>query len=141
MLLYTDLWLKEPVCHCRTRREAEQMRSAIAKRMSACKLSLNEEKTRTVYCKDSRRRLNHEEIAFDFPGYTFRPREVKNRKTGETFTSFSPAISQKSINHIHETIRSWQLNRKPGIKLLDIESMMEPCVRGMDTLLLQIETS
>ena len=118
------------ICHCRTLRQAEYLKDVISKRMAACKLNLNEEKTRIVYCKDSHRKLNHEEVAFDFLGYTFRPREVKNRKTGEIFTGFTPAISQKSKNHIHETIRSWQLNSKMSIKLLDIETIIEPCVRG-----------
>ena len=106
------------------------MKVVIINRLSECKLKFNEEKTLTVYCKDSHRKSFHEVIAFDFLGYTFRPRESRNYKTGEMFTGFTPAISQKSKNHIHDTIRGWQLNRKTGIKLIDIDTMITPCVRG-----------
>ena len=49
-------------------------------------IELNEEKTRIVYCKDSSRKQSHENISFDFLGYTFRPRKCKNSKTGKIFT-------------------------------------------------------
>jgi RNA-directed DNA polymerase len=74
--------------------------------------------------------MSHESISFDFLGYTFRPRYAKNTHTGKYFTSFLPAISQKSKNHIHATIRSWKLNRKMGYKLSDIAKLTVPVVRG-----------
>jgi len=125
-----ERYADDTICHCRTREEAEQMKVIITNRLEKCKLKLNEEKTRIVYCKDSKRKLNHEEVSFDFLGYTYRPRGSRNSKTGEIFTNFTPAISQKSKNHIYETIRSWQLNRKMRFKLLDIETIIEPSIRG-----------
>jgi RNA-directed DNA polymerase len=125
-----ERYADDTICHCRTKREAATMKAAITNRLSACKLKLNEDKTLTVYCKDSRRRLSHEVIAFDFLGYTFRPRASRNFKTGVIFTNFLPAISRKSKNHIHDTIRSWRLNRRTGIRLIEIDTMITPYVRG-----------
>ena len=125
-----ERYADDTICHCRTREEAERMKVIITNRLEKCKLKLNEEKTRIVYCKDSKRKLNHEEVSFDFLGYTFRPRGSRNSKTGKIFTNFTPAISRKSKNHIYETIRSWQLNRKMRFKLLDIETIIEPSIRG-----------
>jgi RNA-directed DNA polymerase len=118
------------ICHCRTKTEAEVTHAVLLKRLKECNLKLNEEKTRIVYCKDSRRKFSHENISFDFLGYTFCPRYAMNTRSGEYFTSFLPAISRKSKNHIHSTIRSWQLNRKMGYKLNDIAMLMAPVVRG-----------
>ena len=117
------------ICHCRTKAEAEMMRSVIKNRLTECKLKLNEEKTRIVYCKSSFKRGEHESIAFDFLGYTFRPRKAKS-KMGKVFTSYLPAISQKSKNHIHETIRSWRLTRRTGSKLEELDVEMQAAIRG-----------
>ena len=125
-----ERYADDTICHCSTKAEAEAMKDVIMNRLAACKLKLNEEKTRIVYCKDSRRKENQEEILFDFLGYTFRPRQARNNKTGVTFTSFLPAISQKSKNHIHETIRSWQLTSKTGLKLVELVTEIEASVRG-----------
>ena len=125
-----ERYADDTICHCRTKSEAESMKVVIMNRLSECKLKLNEAKTRIVYCKDSARKENHENIAFDFLGYTFRPRKTRNNKTGKNFTGFLPAISQKSKNHIMETIRGWQLNRKMRLKLRDLDTEMAACVRG-----------
>jgi len=63
------------------------------------RLELHPAVTRIVYCKDSNRSGEHEHIAFDFLGYTFRPRRSKNRQ-GEFFVSFAPAISTKAAKSI-----------------------------------------
>jgi RNA-directed DNA polymerase len=116
------------ICHCRTMEEAEAMKEIIMNRLSSCKLKLNEEKTRIVYCNDSGRKGNHENVSFNFPGYTIQPRKSQNSKTKAIFTGFLPAISQKSENHIHETIRGWTLkNRK---KLTELSIRMEASSRG-----------
>jgi RNA-directed DNA polymerase len=49
-------------------------------------------KTRVVYCKDSRRTKTHEQIQFDFLGYTFSPRRTVSRN-GRPLLGFTPAVS------------------------------------------------
>ena len=123
-----ERYADDTICHCRTKLEAERMKVLIMKRLCDCGLKLNEEKTRIVYCKDSSRKVNHSDIAFDFLGYTFRPRKAKNSKTGKYFTSFLPAISQKSKNHIQETIHKWRSLRKET--LIALSTQMEDSTRG-----------
>jgi RNA-directed DNA polymerase len=123
-----ERYADDTICHCRTKGEAEAMKQIISERLSFCKLSLNEVKTRTVYCKSSNRKEQHENVTFNFLGYTFRPRKSRNSQTGKFFTGFLPGISQKSKNHIHETIRSWQLQSKKD--LIEIDTQMESSVRG-----------
>jgi Retron-type reverse transcriptase len=123
-----ERYADDTICHCGSKSEADEMKVVIMNRLSVCGLKLNEEKTRIVYCKDSSRTRNHEEISFDFLGYTFCPRKAKNSKTGEFFTSFLPAVSQKSKKHIQDTVRSWQLVYKKD--LIEIDVQMEASVRG-----------
>ena len=67
------------VLHCRTETEAQELKDALTKRFAECKLELHPEKTRIVYCKDADRQKDYENIAFDFLGYTFRPRLSKKQ--------------------------------------------------------------
>jgi RNA-directed DNA polymerase len=123
-----ERYADDTICHCRTKEEAEKMKIIIMNRLAECKLKLNEDKTRIVYCWDSNREENHENVSFDFLGYTYRPRDSRNSKTGKIFTNFLPGISQKSKNHIHETIRSWKLKNKK--KLIELDTEMIAPVRS-----------
>ena len=125
-----ERYADDTICHCRTQSESEHMKSVIMSRLSDCKLKLNEDKTRIVYCKDSFRKENREEVSFDFLGYTFCPRKAKNKKSGHIFTSFLPGISQKSKTHIHDTIVSWKLKSKTNLSLIELNNVMEASARG-----------
>jgi len=121
-----ERYADDTICHCRTKSEAETMKVIIMNRLLSCGLKLNEENTRIVYCKDSNRKETHEFISFDFLGYTFRPRRVKS-KQGKVFTGFTPGISQKSKNHIHEVIHGWHLTRTNDLKEIDIQIRASVC--------------
>src|ERR1700730_7203298 len=42
-------------------------------------------RTKIVYCKDGRRKEKYPNVKFDFLGYGFRPRWVKNSRSNELF--------------------------------------------------------
>jgi RNA-directed DNA polymerase len=56
----------DAVVHCRSERQARQVRDAIAARLAQVGLELHPDKTRTVYCKDADRpgSLEHEKFTF-----------------------------------------------------------------------------
>src|ERR1700731_2472968 len=87
-----ERYADDVIVHCRTEREAKEVRTAIAERLRDCGLELHPEKTKIVYCKDGLRKGKHTNEKFDFLGYEFRPRRSKNRN-GKVFLNFSPAIS------------------------------------------------
>jgi Reverse transcriptase (RNA-dependent DNA polymerase) len=63
------------IVHCRTEREAKEVRAAIGERFRNCGLELHPEKTKIVYCKVRKGSHTHEK--FDFLGYEFRPQKTK----------------------------------------------------------------
>lgn len=125
-----ERYADDSLCHCRTEKQAQFLKSVLRKRFEECGLKLNEEKTRIVYCKDSNRRGDSEHSSFDYLGYTFRPRGVRNSKTGQNFTAFTPAISKKSVLKIKTTIRSWNLNRQTYLSLQQIADNINPTITG-----------
>jgi len=84
--------------HCVTKEQAEALLEQLKVRFEACGLELHPDKTKIVYCKDEKRKGKHSETSFDFLGYRFRARRVKNRKDGRMFVSFTPAVSPSALN-------------------------------------------
>src|SRR4051794_25816040 len=69
-----ERYADDVVVHCKSRPQAEHVLGRIAARMGEVGLRLHPEKTRIVYCKDGRRRAEHEHTSFTFLGYAFRAR-------------------------------------------------------------------
>lgn len=119
----------DAVIHCRTQKEAESLLIDLGERFKQCKLELNTEKTRIVYCKDDDRKGNYPLTSFDFLGYTFRPRRSKNR-WGKCFINFSPAVSNAASKAMRQTIRGWRMQLKSDVGIDDLSRMFNPVVRG-----------
>ena len=125
------------VIHCSSREEALAVKTQVAERLRRCQLEAHPDKTRIVYCRDSSRRQDHVPgssawgvpIQCDFLGYSFRPREAKNR-WGQLFTSFLPAMSPKAAQAIRTEIRTWGLQRASPADLADLSRKYNPCIRG-----------
>ena len=80
-------------------------RSALSARLAECGLRMHPGKTRIVYCKDGSRKGKYPNVKFDFLGFSFRPRVVKNRKRDSLFVSFTPAVSAKALKSMRRTTR------------------------------------
>ncbi len=138
-----DLWMQrtfpavqferyadDVLVHAVSEKQAETVLAAIRARLGECKLELHPVKTRIVYCQDSDRRAEHENISFDFLGFTFQPRRAKNR-WGRYFVSFLPAIGRKSAKVVRKTIREWRLAyTRNNQDLEDLARLVDPVVRG-----------
>ncbi len=96
----------DAIVHCSSEAEAKQLLEAIKVRMQQIGLRLNETKTKIVYCKDYRRRQNHEQVQFGFLGFSYQPRQAQS-KYGQvkSFTAFVPEISKENQKKIRENIR------------------------------------
>jgi RNA-directed DNA polymerase len=117
------------VIHCATREEALAVKAQVQERLRACKLEAHPDKTRIVYCRDSNRREDHEQIQFDFLGYGFRPREAQSR-AGKIFTGFLPAMSRKATQAIGAEIRGWDIQRCSAVELVDLSRKFNAKIRG-----------
>ncbi|KJS64519.1 MAG: DNA polymerase, partial [Peptococcaceae bacterium BICA1-7] len=90
---------------------------------------LHPDKTRIVYCKDDDRQGNYPDIKFDFLGFTFRPRSVKDKK-GKIFTGFTPAVSNKAKKAMRQSIRKWRMHLMPDKSITDLARKFNPVIRG-----------
>lgn len=116
------------VIHCTSLTEAENLKRLIENRLLGCRLECHPDKTKIVYCQDSKRQKTYSQTQFDFLGYTFKQREAKGK--GEIFWSFLPAISKKAVKAISQQMKSWQLQRRSGSGLEAIAKEINPVISG-----------
>jgi RNA-directed DNA polymerase len=129
-----SLWCRyadDGICHCRTKEQAVALLAELELRFTECKLEIHPDKTKIVYCKDGNRKEDHlDNTCFVFLGYEFRARAAENKKTGQIFTSFLPAISPKAKKSIIAKVRELNLRNRSDLNLRDIAQLLNPMLRG-----------
>src|SRR5659263_741131 len=120
----------DAVFHCVTERQAREVREAVGRRFADIGLELHPDKTRIVYCKDGRRRLDYDRVSFTFCGYAFRPRRAYDKKRQECFTRFLPAVAPEKLTDMSRKVASWRLHRRTNSTLDDLAREVNPALRG-----------
>lgn len=131
-----DLWMQrncpsipferfadDVICHCQSEKQAKWLLFKLGKRFESCGLELHPEKTKVICCQG----VNSG--SFDFLGYTFRPRRAINR-SGKHFVSFLPAVSNKALKKMRQSIRQKGLHRRTDLSLEDLANLLNPKLRG-----------
>jgi len=67
---------------------------------------------------------------FDFLGYTFRRRIVKNRKRNSIFVNFTPAVSAAALKSMRQTTREARYQTRTYLSVTDISRLHNPVLRG-----------
>ena len=106
------------------------VKSELQARLAECGLEMHPTKTKIVYCKDGKRMTEYPNVSFDFLGYNFRGRWVRNMRNGSMFCSFTPTVSGSSLTAMRATIRDLKLRRWTHLSLADIAAKLNPLLRG-----------
>jgi RNA-directed DNA polymerase len=124
-----ERYADDAICHCRSEEQALALRDALETRLAACKLELHPQKTKIVYCKDDNRVGNYPLQQFDFLGFTFRARRIKNRD-GQMFIGFVPAVSGAAAKAMRLTVRRWRLHHRNDLTLEELATWLRPIITG-----------
>lgn len=127
-----ERYADDAVVHCVTERQARQVWAALEARMEEVGLRLHPDKTKLVYCKDTRRRGSSEHTSFRFLGYTFAPRKARY-PDGKAFTSFLPAVSPEALKVMGQQVREWRIHRRTRLELIELADWINPIVSGWMT--------
>ena len=117
------------IIHCHSEEEAGEVLEKVKARLESCKLSVNEKKTKLVYCQDYRRQKKDYAVKFDFLGFSFQPRPFRSSKGG-VFLGYGCAISTDSEKRIVETIRMSNLHKWTNATVEEIAYQFNPQLRG-----------
>lgn len=118
------------VIHCITKKQSEYLLSRIRQRLETCKLELHPNKTKIVFCKQSKFKEHDASVSFDFLGFTYKPRKMKNRKLGGIFLGYGPGISSRASKKINRELRQMTLHKKVRYELSDLAKLLAPKLRG-----------
>ena len=116
--------------HCRTKRETESLKIALQTRFTDCLLELHPDKTKVVYCNNSRYPLNHDFKEFDVLGYSFKDRWIQNPTTKVMFLGFNPGVSKSSIKSMRAKTRKLNIRNRTDLSLEEIAKFYNPIIRG-----------
>jgi RNA-directed DNA polymerase len=106
------------------------VREAIDGRFVSIGLELHPDKTKTVYCKDSRRHQDFDQVTFTFCGYAFRPRMAFDKSRKQVYTGFLPAVSPEKLTEMSRKLASWRIHRRTTQTLSEIAQWLNPVLRG-----------
>jgi RNA-directed DNA polymerase len=120
----------DAVVHCATKAEAEEVLDALTGRMEQVGLRLHPDKTRVVYCKDGKRRAEHEHTSFTFLGFTFRARKAQSKDGRRYFSSFLPAMSTQALQAKSDELRAMRIVARTTYNLNDLARWLNPIVGG-----------
>ena len=124
-----ERYADDGLIHCKSQARARQVLAALEQRMTDVGLDLHPDKTRIIYCKDSRRRKPWDgPVSFDFLGYAFRPRDTMG-KNGR-FTGFDLAVSPKAVKRMNQTVAGWRLHRRTDLTWEQLAGWIGPVIRG-----------
>jgi len=93
-------------------------------------VSVNEEKTRIVYCYRTARFYKAPKeipVSFEFLGFTFKPRLCK-RDDGELFWGFRPAVSSKNLRRMNAVLKG--IHRYVYLSIQELAAILAPKLRG-----------
>jgi RNA-directed DNA polymerase len=119
----------DAVVHCRTQAQAEAVMRSIALRLEECGLTMHPEKSKIVYCKDSKRTGAFPNVQFTFLGFTFGPRGARGRHN-RLFTGFLPAVSGDALKRMRQVVRGWRVHRRTPATLEEIAQLCNPMIQG-----------
>lgn len=124
-----ERYADDAVVHCDSLEQAEAVLAALHDRMAEVGLNLHPEKTKIVYCKDDRRRVDYPTRSFVFLGFGFRARTAR-RKGGGLYALFLPAISNDALLKVNDKVRSWRIHRRTNRTASEIAREINPVIRG-----------
>jgi len=125
-----ERYADDAIVHCRSKKQSEYILEMIKKRLRECKLELNTEKTKIVYCKDDNRQDDdYDNDNFDFLGYTYRPRLIR-RESGKHFIGFTPGVSNTAKRSFRIKLRELRLKYRTRAGINDIANLVNPIIRG-----------
>lgn len=119
----------DAVIHCKSEKQAKEIKESLTLRMKQCKLELHPDKTRIIYCKDKDRTKDYPITQFDFLGYTYRAVYIKCRD-GKLRNNFIASASQKACKSLRNKIKEMELHKMTGSNINIIAEIINPIVRG-----------
>lgn len=116
------------VVHCISEKQALFIKSRISSRFKECKLKINEQKTKIVYCRnDKNREKSSSAGSFDFLSYTFKPRFCPTKYGLRLLTA--ACMSEAAKTAVRDKIRKFSIRKFRG-NIQEMSRAINTKIRG-----------
>lgn len=116
------------VVHCISEKQALFIKSRISTRLTECKLEINEQKTKIVYCRNNENGKKSERAgSFDFLGYTFKPRYCPTKYGLRLLTA--ACMSKAAKTAVRYKIRTFSIRKFRG-NIQEMSRVVNSMIRG-----------
>jgi len=129
-IMVFERYADDIVIHTRSIEQSEFIMDKLRVRLRQYDLTLNEDKTRIVYCYRTARfhkATKEIPVSFDFLGFTFKPRRCL-RNDGQLFWGFRPAVSVKNLKRMNAELN--KLHRWVRMTITEVAEVIALKVRG-----------
>jgi group II intron reverse transcriptase/maturase len=129
-IMVFERYADDIVIHTRSIEQSEFIMDKLRVRLRQYNLTLNEDKTRIVYCYRTARfhkATKEIPVSFDFLGFTFKPRRCL-RNDGQLFWGFRPAVSVKNLKRMNAELN--KLHRWVRMTITEVAEVIALKVRG-----------
>ena len=101
------------IIHCISEKQAHFLKKQIAERLRECKLEINEQKTKIVFCRNEKQRdVQYPACSFDFLGYTFKPRFCPTKYGLRLLTA--ACMSESAKKEVRNKVRDFSIRKFRG---------------------------
>ncbi len=123
-----ERYADDGIIHCVSEKQAIFILDMVIKRMKHFGLEIHPEKSKIVYCRRNNEQSSNKNQAFNFLGYTFRPRMVRSRN-GIYFMGFTPAVSKEAGKHFRNKIKE-AIRENSTTDIILLARALNPIIRG-----------
>jgi len=131
-IMVFERYADDIIIHTRSMEQSRFILDKVRERLKQYSLTLNEEKTKIVYCYRTARFYKEDKdvpVSFDFLGFTFKPRKC-SRADGQRFWGFRPSISKKSQKRILGEVKKLAIHRWINKDIHYLATALAPKIRG-----------
>jgi RNA-directed DNA polymerase len=131
-IMVFERYADDIVIHTRSIEQSDFILDKLRARLKQYGLTLNEGKTRIVYCYRTARFYKERKdvpVSFDFLGFTFKPRKC-SRGDEQRFWGFRPSISMRSQKRIIGEIKELAIHKWIYHDIQFLANTLAPIIRG-----------
>ena len=116
------------VCHVKTMKEAMALKQKVSERFKEVGMEINDNKSHIAYIGTFERRNVRRH--FTFLGYDFKPRLLKDSRSGKLFRRCMPGAAKSAMKKMTKEVRSWKLHRATTKDAKKVAGRINYIIRG-----------
>jgi group II intron reverse transcriptase/maturase len=125
-----ERYVDDIIIHCSSHSKANEIMRMVSERFATIGLELNQDKSKLVHCRDTRRAkvCNYATVSFTFLGFDFKPRRASRGQYH--FSVFTPAAGKRAKKKFMDTMRGLKIAKRVHADFQGLARLVNQYTRG-----------